>query len=164
MPYSLLLDLFVAALLVTTIAFALILNKRLGKLRGDREALEKLAATFGESTLRAEEGIKTLQQTTDVLQQNLDQAQALKDDLAFLIERGDRAADNLEDLVRATRDRVGGAPEKKPQSRPQPQPEAAAADEEGSLRATRDTSAPADEDDERSEAERDLLKAIRSAG
>ena len=105
MPYSLLLDLFVAALLVTTIAFAVVLNKRLGKLRGDREALEKLAATFGESTLRAEEGIRTLQQTTDVLQRNLDQAQALKDDLAFLIERGDRAADNLEDLVRATRQR-----------------------------------------------------------
>ena len=166
MPYSLLLDLFVAALLVTTIAFAVVINKRLGKLRGDREALEKLAATFGESTPRAEEGIRTLQQTTAVLQRSLDQAQALKDDLAFLIERGDRAADNLEDLVRATRDRVGGAPGKKPRSRPEPQPEpaAAAADGEGSLRATRDTSAPADEDDERSEAERELLKAIRSAG
>ena len=108
MPYSLILDLFVALLLIITIGFAVVLNKRLGKLRGDREAFEKLAETFGESISRAEDGISTLHQTTDVLQQRLEKAQALKDDLAFLIERGDRTADNLEDLVRANRDTVGG--------------------------------------------------------
>jgi hypothetical protein len=165
-PYSLILDLLVAALLATTIVFAVVLNGRLGKLRGDRKALEKLAAAFGESTLRAEHGIKTLQQTTDVLQQNLDKAEALKEDLAFLIERGDRAADKLEDLVRATRD-TAAAPETqlRPESQPQPEP-AAAVDEEPSLTATRETSGPVDEDEDdgRSEAERELLKAIRSAG
>ncbi|PPR70407.1 MAG: hypothetical protein CFH03_00118 [Alphaproteobacteria bacterium MarineAlpha3_Bin2] len=39
MPYSLILDLFVAVLLVVTIGFAVVLNKRLGNLRGDKAAL-----------------------------------------------------------------------------------------------------------------------------
>ncbi len=172
MPYSLILDLFVAVLLVITIAFAVVLNKRLGKLRGDRKALEKLAETFGESTSRAEEGINTLQQTTDVLQQRLEKAQALKDDLAYLIERGDRSADNLENLVRATRDTANRAsgikPDSSPQPRPEFQPEPDPVDEEKSLRATRAEAASVneagDEDDGKSEAERELLKAIRSSG
>ncbi|MBT3305156.1 MAG: hypothetical protein HN377_01600 [Alphaproteobacteria bacterium] len=171
MPYSLILDLLVAVLLVVTIGFAVILNKRLGKLRGERRSLEKLAATFGESTVRAEEGIKILLHTTEVLQQRLDQAQALKDDLAFLIERGDRAADNLENLVRATRDTGTAESKAKPDSQPgrQPQPDPAPAAGEGEpLRATRDFEQPVDqpddEDDGKSEAERELLKAIRSAG
>ncbi len=170
MPFALILDLLVAVLLVVTIAFAVVLNKRLGKLRGDRKALKKLAETFGESTSRAEEGIKTLMLTTDVLKQHLKKAQALKDDLAFLIERGDRTADNLENLVRATRDTVGGASGVKPDLNPRPelQPESVPVDEEIPLRATREESAsvnePGDEDDGKSEAERELLKAIRSSG
>jgi len=170
-PYSLILDLLVAVLLVVTIGFAVILNKRLGNLRGDRKALEKLAVTFGESTVRAEEGIKILLHTTDVLQQRLDQAQALKDDLAFLIERGDRAADNLENLVRATRNAAGGESTARPAPQPgrQSGPDRTPAAGEGEpLRATRDFDHPVDqpegEDDGKSEAERELLKAIRSAG
>jgi hypothetical protein len=173
-PYSLILDLFVALLLIVTIGFAVVLNNRLGKLRGDRKAFEKLAETFGESTSRAEEGINTLHQTTDVLQQRLEKAQALKDDLAFLIERGDRTADNLENLVRATRDTSGGASGIKPASTPRPQsqpdvqPDPAPVEKNNSLNATRDDSVlvgeQEDEDEGKSEAERELLKAIRSSG
>ncbi len=155
MPYSLILDLFVAVLLAVTIGFAIVLNRRLGRLRKDRAALEKLAASFGESTNRAEEGIEKLLQTTDVLQTHLDQAQALKDDLAFLIERGDRAADTLENLIRATRDITSGSAAPPP-AKP--------------LEDSKPPSAPPDEifsgdgDEGKSEAERELLKAIRSAG
>ncbi len=168
MPYSLILDLLVAALLAVTIGFAVVLNKRLGKLRQDKEALEKLAVTFGESTLRAEEGVETLKQTTEILQERLEKAQALKDDLAFLIERGDGTADNLENLIRATRETTPGV------SGNWPEPDAPADGKEtpGPLTATLDEAGDGagdgadfgDDGEIKSEAERELLKAIRSAG
>lgn len=168
MPYSLIIDLLVAVLLAVTIGFAVVLNKRLGTLRQDKKALEKLAITFGESTLRAEEGVATLKQTTEILQERLEKAQALKDDLAFLIERGDGAADNLENLIRATRDTGPG------DSASWPEPDAPAANtgKPGPLTATLDEAGGDVEDragfgndgEIKSEAERELLRAIRSAG
>ncbi len=156
MPYSLILDVLVAVLLAVTIGYAVVLNKRLGKLRGDKKDLEKLATTFGESTSRAEQSIETLRHTADLLQGGIDKAQALRDDLAFLIDRGDQAADSRENLVRLTRDISGAG------SRP-----GAKASADDSI----DTSdQPADAPDEtgsggtKSQAEQELLKAIRSAG
>lgn len=162
MTYSLIVDLFVAILLVVTIGYAIVLNRRLGKLRGDKAELEKLAATFGESTVRAEESIEKLRNTADMLQDRMEKAEALRDDLAFLIDRGGQAADKLEDLVRATRDKVGIGPRSVSenanadvdkgdgQSRP--------------LTARPDGPADTDVDGVKSEAERELLKAIRSSG
>ena len=43
MPLSLMLDILIAVLLVVTIVYAIILNRRLGNLRRDREELEQLA-------------------------------------------------------------------------------------------------------------------------
>lgn len=164
MPYSLILDLLVAALLAVTIGFAVVLNKRLGKLRQDKKSLEKLAVTFGESTLRAEEGVETLKQTTEILQERLEKSQALKDDLAFLIERGDRTADNLENLIRATRDSAPGGPG----ARPEPDAPAAGKENPSPLTAmlneAGDEADFGDDGEIKSEAERELLKAIRSAG
>ena len=48
MTYSLIVDLFVAILLVVTIGYAIVLNRRLGKLRGDKAELEKLATDVPE--------------------------------------------------------------------------------------------------------------------
>ena len=58
MPYSLILDLFVAVLLVVTIGYAVVLNKRLGRLRGDKAALEKLAALVGALLFDGEDGAR----------------------------------------------------------------------------------------------------------
>ena len=159
MPYSLILDVFVAVLLVITICYAVRLNKRLSKLRRNKAALEKLSVTFGDSTARAEEGIATLKNTTDLLQERIDKAQSLRDDLAFLIDRGDQVADNLEDLVRAARDTAGVT------ARP------AANKSIGSIQTNPVTAFPEPEEiadetvgESKSEAERELLKAIRSVG
>ena len=164
------LDLLVAILLVITIAFAFVLNKRLGKLRGDRKAFEKLAGTFGDATSRAEKGINALHKTTDVLQERLDKALALKDDLAFMIERGDKTADKLERLLHATREIAVVVPDEnfsqdtKVESQSSLVPEV----EENLLMDTRDEAQPVTEPDNKgvgkSEAERELLKAIRSSG
>jgi hypothetical protein len=150
-PYSLIVDVLVAVLLVVTIGYAIVLNKRLGRLRRDKAQLEKLAVTFGESTARAEDSILKLKKTAELLQERIDKAQSLRDDLAFLIDRGGQAADSLEDLVRVTRETVGVKPRV---SRP--------ADAEPAQRPAPTPMRP-EAGDGNSEAERELLRAIRSA-
>ena len=164
MTYSLIVDLFVAILLVVTIGYAIVLNRRLGKLRGDKAELEKLSATFGESTVRAEESIEKLINTADMLQDRMEKAEALRDDLAFFIDRGGQAADKLEDLVRATRDKVGIGPRSDSENA---NPDVDKGDGQSKpLTARSDGLAGADTDVDgvKSEAERELLKAIRSSG
>ncbi len=143
MPFSLALDVLVAVLLVITIGYAIVLNRRLGRLRRDKSQLERLAATFGQATARAEESIGKLKNTADSLKERIDNAQALRDDLAFLIDRGSSAADRLEETVRAAR--------KEGVSRPRPglkKPAEAHGNGEISPKST---------------AERELLKALQAA-
>ena len=99
MPYTLIIDIAVAVLLVVTIAYAMTLNKRLTRLRKDKKDLESLARTFGESTMRAEENINQLRTVAQALDIQMERAQSLRDDLAFLADRGGSTADRLEELV-----------------------------------------------------------------
>ncbi len=110
MTLSLGLDILIAVLLVATIGYAAVLNKRLGSLRRHKEELERLATTFGDSTSRADDSIQRLKATTTDLQNRIEKAQALNDDLAFLIDRGTSAADRLENAVRSSRGEVDMAP------------------------------------------------------
>ncbi len=109
MSFSLALDILVAALLVVTIVYAVILNRRLGVFRSHKSELETLAASFTDATLRADESVGKLKVMADDLQVRLDKAQALHDDLVFLIDRGGSEADRLEETVRKARDENGPA-------------------------------------------------------
>jgi len=100
---SLGLDIAFAVLLVTTIGYAIVLNRKLGNLRQHKEELERLAMTFSQSTVRAEDGVQRLKSSTEQMQKSIDKAQGLRDDLAFLTDRGSRTADRLEKGVRGTR-------------------------------------------------------------
>jgi hypothetical protein len=139
------LDILVAALLAVTIVFAAVLNRRIGKLRGDWHELEKMAAGFRKATVHAEDSIGKLKISTERLQERIDKAQSLCDDLAFLIDRGGATADRIESEVRATRNHRD-APGAKPFS-PAAKPRA---------NGNRADGLP------QSEAERDLLNALRS--
>ena len=177
--YSLIVDLFLAVLLVVTIGYAIILNKRLGSLRRDKAQLEKLSVSFGDSTVRAEESIEKLMTTSEFLQDRLESAQSLRDDLVFLIERGGQAADKLEDLVRESRNMAGVGPRPGRDTLTEPEPAIETAGETvrepakaEPVTLTADpqeapvvqTPAAKTEDGElRSEAEQELLEAIRSA-
>ena len=101
--YSLALDIVLAVLLVATIGYAMVLNKKLGDLRRHKEELERLAATFAESTARAKDSISHLKRSTINLQADTAKAAGLKDDLKYLIDRGSSAADRLEAAIRASR-------------------------------------------------------------
>src|SRR3954463_1043040 len=101
------LDVVVILLLVPTIIYAVILNRRLSALRRSREELSKVVNSFNEATMRAEAGIPKLKKATTeaniTLKERVDKAQTLRDDLAFMIERAEELAARLEGAVRAAR-------------------------------------------------------------
>jgi hypothetical protein len=140
-----LLEGFLIVLLAATLFHATRLERALGVLKRDRATLEALVAGFNNSTRQAEAGIERLRAATDgagrQIARQIDQATALKDDLAFLSERGERLADRLDGLVRSAR------PMAAEPSRPV---------------TTADPEMP-DAPRVRSQAERDLLRALRMA-
>jgi cobalamin biosynthesis Mg chelatase CobN len=165
MTLSLILDLSLAILLIVTIGYAVSLNSRLGMLRQDKEELEKLASTFANATLRAEDGVGKLKNTAELLQQRVDKAQSLRDDLVFLIDRGGSAADRLEESVRTARKHGNISPKSKEVD----SGKAEAQKDKSSLPAHAASSRRSPEksvsevDDTRADAERELLKALQAA-
>ncbi|MCW8915305.1 MAG: DUF6468 domain-containing protein [Magnetovibrio sp.] len=95
MQIGLILDSIIVVLLVLTITYAARLNQRLSQLRGDKKELQALAKTFADATAKAEVGIKSLKISSDELHAEVEKAQALRDDLEYLVERGGRTADQM---------------------------------------------------------------------
>ncbi len=182
--YQWLLEPVLMLLLGATLYHALRLERALGVLKRDRASLAELVAEFNESTQQAESGIERLRQAADgagrQIARQSEAASALKGDLSFLVERGERLADRLDRLVRSGRTvetepanarpgafNVGYAPA------PLGQP---ASGRPGQSAGPKPQVMPAiDEDDEllepaevpqtsgriRSQAERDLLRALK---
>lgn len=136
-----LLECALIGLLAATLFHALRLERALGVLKRDRAALEELVSGFNASTRQAEAGIDRLRNAAEgagrQLARQIEAASGLKDDLVFLTERGERMADQMEALVRAGRPLAAEA-----RSHPEPEPA---------------------EPRVRSQAERDLIKALRLA-
>ena len=103
MEISLILDIILVVLLSITISFAVLLNKRLNLLRRDKAILEKMALNFHASTERADQSVKNLKAGAESLKSTIRKAETLRDDLAFLSERGSAAADRLESVIRESR-------------------------------------------------------------
>ncbi len=101
------LELILVGLLIAMLFHAIRLERALGVLRRDRAALEQLVAGFNASTHLAETGIQRLRAAAEgagrQIETQLSRSVSLKDDLAFLTERGDRLADRLDALVREAR-------------------------------------------------------------
>ncbi|MGE0415847.1 MAG: DUF6468 domain-containing protein [Acetobacteraceae bacterium] len=160
------LEIVLVGMLAATLFHAVRLERALGVLKRDRATLEGLVAGFNTSTRQAETGIERLRATADgagrQIARQAEAAMALKDDLSFLMERGDRLADRLDSLVRIARPLAAD---------PQPMPATAAPSTHVTTR--KQIGAPAvvaaaehDDDAEprlRSQAERDLLRALRMA-
>jgi Domain of unknown function (DUF6468) len=139
--WQLLLELALVGMLAATLFHALRLERALGVLKQDRAALEELVAGFNASFRQAEVGIDQLRSTANgagrQVARQVETGRAVQADLAFLVERGERAADRLEQLVRAARPRLQEPP--------------------------REPETTASEPRLRSQAERDLLKALKLA-
>ncbi len=144
---ELLINLAIIILLVPMIVYAYRLNKNLEVLRQNQNSLSKLVEALNEATFKAENSIPKLKSATEHSSENLkevvDSAKELKDDLLFINERADSLADRLEQVISDGR-----------QIKTPAQPSASA-------KAAKDIPA-FDIADSRSEAEIELLKALRS--
>ena len=114
MTLNIVLDVVVAGLLLATIAYAILLSRRLGALRNDKRQLEALISSLDVSSQRAEAGIASLKEAAEQigqqLQQRLEQGKALQTDLSYIIDLGGGLADRLEGSIRVGRDESKSAP------------------------------------------------------
>ncbi|WPZ34159.1 DUF6468 domain-containing protein [Thalassobaculum sp. OXR-137] len=155
MNLALILDILLIFLLLATIVYAMVLHRRLAMLRSEKEGLETFLDRMSQATAKADASLKGIRQTAEQAQAMLNdpmiKAQALRDELLFLIERADGSAERLAGAtsgkVREEAPATPG-PVRKPARRaapaPAPQPEAAP------------------DDGARSQAERDLMNALRN--
>jgi len=101
----LLFDAVVALLLLATIVYAAILNRKLSALRDSRQEMEELIGRFAEATTKAETVLADIRQsageTGRTLQEAIDRGNVVADDLVFLVERAGSVADRLEGAVKA---------------------------------------------------------------
>lgn len=139
---ELIINLLIIVLLVPTIIYAYRLNKNLTILRENQNSLSRLISSLNDATLKAENSIPKLKNVTEISTQNLkdvvDNAKSLKDDLTFINERADNLADRLENVIHDGRHLKKAAGQN----------------------STDDLSYAKEED--RSRAEMELLKALRS--
>ena len=136
------LECVLVVLLIATLLHAVRLERALGVLRGERAALGDAVANLESGTRQAESGVEQLRAAADgagrQLARQVEKAAALQDDLRFLLSRGESLADRIDALVRAHRGLAASA-----QVSPEPD--------------------PVDAPRVRSQAERDLLRALQVA-
>lgn len=106
---NLALNLLIAILLIVTIAYCWILNRRIQVLQDSRSELAQLLKHFDESTQRASESIIALQTASKKIGENIqvriDKANYLLDDLSFMIEKGNKLVNQMEAGVAVNRAR-----------------------------------------------------------
>ena len=143
---ELLINLVIIVLLVPTIIYAYRLNKNLTILRENQNSLSRLIASLNDATVKAENSIPKLKNATEISSQNLkdvvDNAKSLKDDLTFINERADNLADRLENVIHDGRNLKNNVQN----------------NQNNEINNIKDASA----NDDRSLAEMELLKALRS--
>ncbi|NBC31464.1 MAG: hypothetical protein GVY13_02190 [Alphaproteobacteria bacterium] len=97
--FGLILDSLVIILLMATIFYAAVLSRRLSQLRRHRKDLDGAIRSLAEAAARADNGIKglkhTAEETGNRLQSQIDRANALRDELALLVDSGDALAERL---------------------------------------------------------------------
>ena len=108
MTMTLFADTGVAILLAMTIYYAAKLSRRLNALRIDKAELQTLVQQLTQATQSAETGIRGLKTGAEEIAKQLDKrlqdAQSLRDDLAYMVDRGGVVADRLEVSLRSRRD------------------------------------------------------------
>jgi len=105
--YGLVFDVAICVLLLTTIGYAMALNRKLTLLRDAKKDMEKLFAEFAAATGEAEGGLQALKEGSGIaaesLAKNVNDACRLADEMAFLVKKGNEIADRLEVQIAASR-------------------------------------------------------------
>ncbi len=147
---DLFINLIVIVLLIPAIVYVYKLDKNLTLMRQNQKALLKLIEALNDATYKAENSIPKLKSVTESssndLKEVVDNAKELKDDLMFINERADNLADRLEDAIKTGRQMKEGSPISEKKVTPIMAPQ----EKENT------------DDISRSEAEMELLKALRA--
>lgn len=161
MTLTLIVEIVVALLLVVTLTISLVLNRRLGNLRANQEEMRRLIVDFDKALTKARQGMGELKATSAAAdtahEERMKQARTLRDELSFMIETADRLADRLAGEAAGNRNQ-----------RPAPAAEAAARAQAPvtpfpAKKVAGDSAARNFKIEPRSEAERELLMALRQA-
>ncbi|MHC8494638.1 DUF6468 domain-containing protein [Thalassospira sp. SM2505] len=100
MDFAFYLDLVMIVLLVVTIVYAIILNRKLAAFRRSREDMQNFLTAFNAANERAETSIMALkdmaEQSGEKLRENIEKASGLNEDLSFMVDRGESIANRLE--------------------------------------------------------------------
>ena len=172
MDFTLILDALLVVLLLATIVYAIVLNRRLGLLRANRGELETFVERMNAATSRAEASLKGIRQAAEQAKRDIDEptqkAQALRDELMFLVERADSVAERVavsqssgatdagkrpESAAAVDGSETGAAPRRARKARARAAP---------SAEASMDTREEGNGEAVRSKAERDLMNASRN--
>lgn len=104
---SLILELITIVLLMATIGYAYILNRRIQLIHSNRDELSILLNGFTSALSKAEVSVETLRTSgydaINSLKGSLDEARILREDLQFLVDRGEEVANQLESGIRKKR-------------------------------------------------------------
>lgn len=107
MSIDMIAEVIVAVLLAVTIAFCFQLNRRLGALRAEQEAMSDLVTGLNQATERAQDGIFQLraasQGAEETLKKEVSRARALADELSLITEAGGNLAERIEAGLTSTR-------------------------------------------------------------
>lgn len=95
MNATMIFDFLLVALLSAILIYAVILNRRLRTLYANRKEITSFFQRFSEALLKAQKSVSNLQDTTSAmvmeLNEKIREARALRDELAFFMERGDNS-------------------------------------------------------------------------
>lgn len=104
---NLLIDFSVAALLLAVIIYCKKLNRSIRILQDGKSEMAKLFAEFDQSIEAAQDSVRELKAATskseEILSAKLETANSIADDLAFMIERGNKTADQIESGLKGGR-------------------------------------------------------------
>lgn len=111
----------VIGLLAVTLPMAWRLDRMLRAVRADRAALEQGAEELGAASRQAEAALMRLRATTELAGRQVAErvagAETIRDDLRYMLERGESLADRLEAAVQQARPLAGAAQPAAPQVR-----------------------------------------------
>ena len=100
---ELIINIIIITLLVPTIVYTYRLNNNLKVLRQNQNSLAQLVNALNDATFKAENSIPKIKSVTEHssegLKEVVDCAKELKDDLLFINERADNLADRLENVI-----------------------------------------------------------------
>lgn len=107
MTLTLIVEIVVAVLLLVTLGFSLVLNRRLGNLRANQDEMRRLIGDFDKALAKARQGmaeLKTASAAADnAHEERMKHAKTLRDELGFMVETADRLADRLAGEATASR-------------------------------------------------------------